>query len=313
MIELVRDLADWLPFALPLGLLASWKLRGGWRVVSLVLTLLAAIPSYAHYVEPRILRVKEADIWLDGAPERSGDTLKVLVMSDLHLTDLDYSMPIERIVKRAQGLDFEAVLIAGDLVRSLQPEAIPEAFRALTEFGKPVYVVLGNHDMGRPGRNLSLQLTAYIQSLPNVFILNNRTEILKVDDREVWITGTSDLWSRNIDYPTTQPPPGVARLLLTHNPDVAYDVPENVGYDLLLAGHTHGGQIRIPFIYKRYIPTTYPFDINLYRMPAQAGGKQVWITSGVGMSGVTMRFLIPPRIDIITLHLPDRPPAPVEG
>lgn len=268
--------------------------------------LVIAVPTYAHLVEPRILRIKTEEIWLPGAPDQSADTIRLLVFSDIHHNDRDYSMSLQRIRNKAKGLEFDAVLIAGDLVRSLSAEDIPAAFRSLSDFGKPVYVVLGNHDVGLPGRNLGLQLTGFIQSLPGVSILNDRTEILNVNGRDIWISGTSEFWQRKIQYPTSEPPDGVPRLILTHNPDVAFDIPAAVSSDLVIAGHTHGGQIRIPFVYQRYIPTDYPFDINLHEVSTQGGMRKVWVSSGLGMSGLTMRLFIPPRLDLITLHLPER-------
>ena len=73
----------------------------------------------------------------------------------------------------------------------------------------------------------------------------------------------------------------------------------------MLAGHTHGGQIRIPLLYKHMIPTRWPFDKGLYIYPSRTGGRLVYVTPGTGMVGLPMRFLMPPRIDILTVHLPE--------
>ncbi|MAK62660.1 MAG: hypothetical protein CMK09_16950 [Ponticaulis sp.] len=307
MIEFLKFLSGWLIWLFAIGCLMSLFTRGWLRGFSIFFTLMIAVPAYAHLIEPRILRVKTVDLTLPGAPAENGESLRLLLLADIHHNDHDYSMSVERVVREAKKLEFDAVLIAGDLVRSLQPEGISKTFEALGTFKKPVYVVLGNHDVGRPGQDLGLELTTYLNSLPNVHLLNNRTAILTVNGRDVWITGTSDLWERRIVYPTDNPPPGVPRLILTHNPDVAFDVPPDVEWDLMLSGHTHGGQVRIPTVYEHYIPTDYPFDINLHRVNVQSGEKQVWVTSGIGMSGLTMRFLIPPRLDLLTLHLPPQP------
>ncbi|MFH1514360.1 MAG: phosphohydrolase, partial [bacterium] len=86
-------------------------------------------------------------------------------------------------------------------------------------------------------------------------------------------------------------------IVLAHNPDTVYEFPEGVNVDLVLSGHTHGGQIRIPFLYKTQIPTIHPFDKGLYNV----NDIPVYVTSGIGMIGLPFRFLIPPQIEILEL------------
>ena len=100
-------------------------------------------------------------------------------------------------------------------------------------------------------------------------------------------------------------------ILLTHNPDTALLVPDDFAYDLMLAGHTHGGQVREPCLYQKALPVTGPFDRELHPLASPAGERLVCVTTGTGMAGVPLRFLMPPRVDILTIHLPAtcRPPA----
>ncbi|MEM6377444.1 MAG: hypothetical protein AAF705_04470 [Bacteroidota bacterium] len=93
--------------------------------------------------------------------------------------------------------------------------------------------------------------------------------------------------------------------LLTHNPDTALHVPQGVEYDLMLAGHTHGGQVRIPGLIDRVIPAAYPFDHGLHIYPSAEGDRLVYVTSGTGMIGLPLRFNMAPRIDLLTLHVPE--------
>ena len=93
-------------------------------------------------------------------------------------------------------------------------------------------------------------------------------------------------------------------MVLTHNPDSVYDAPRGA-VKLLLAGHTHGGQIRLPLVYRYVLPVKGPFDRGLY--PAvdwdadPEGRPAVFVTSGVGEIGLPMRLLNPPAIDWLTL------------
>ena len=89
-------------------------------------------------------------------------------------------------------------------------------------------------------------------------------------------------------------------VVLTHNPDTTLDYKTNHYPDLTLAGHTHGGQVRIPYLYKKIIPVRgdVPWDQGLYKFKEH----KVFVTSGIGEIGLPLRFLIPPAIDIIELY-----------
>jgi predicted MPP superfamily phosphohydrolase len=89
-------------------------------------------------------------------------------------------------------------------------------------------------------------------------------------------------------------------VVLTHNPDTTLDYMPNHYPDLTLAGHTHGGQVRIPYLYKKIIPVRgdVPWDQGLYTFE----DEKVFVTSGIGEIGLPLRFLIPPTIDILELY-----------
>ena len=82
-----------------------------------------------------------------------------------------------------------------------------------------------------------------------------------------------------------------ADLVIAHNADAAHDYPRGSRADLTVSGHTHGGQIRLPFIYRWFIPTHHKFDQGLYH----AGGYKVYVTSGTGMDVLPVRLFSPKR------------------
>jgi hypothetical protein len=87
-------------------------------------------------------------------------------------------------------------------------------------------------------------------------------------------------------------------LSLTHNPDLAYQYPTNSQADITISGHTHGGQIRLPWVYKLVIPSDYFFDAGLY----QVGNYPVFVSSGLGVVGLPMRFFRFPEINVLELN-----------
>ena len=310
MLKLIIYYGSWIAVpGLPLLLWATVKWRHPFRLVAALLFLAGCVLSYARFIEPRVLRIieHEIDLTTDGEPS---ETLRVALFGDTHIGIFGNAMPTRRIVKAINQQNVDAVFIAGDFTYWQSANELEVDFQALGDLNAPAYAVLGNHDVGFPGpKDISLALTGVLQSA-SVTLLHNRLEALRAGDATVYLLGTSDLWQGQQDFAPARGIPGDAPLfILTHNPDTALDVPAAIDYDLMLAGHTHGGQIRLPFLYKSQIPTRWPFDRGMHSFPSSTGEKPIYVTSGTGMVGLPMRFLIPPQIDILTVRIPARSTA----
>jgi predicted MPP superfamily phosphohydrolase len=168
-----------------------------------------------------------------------------------------------------------------------------------------VYAVLGNqddHELGgrRPGGSDS---SAVIEGLSRAGVSVIEWRIVTCG--KVAVAGIGDQWSGREDFRAAQAYRGAAPLiLLTHNPDTAFSVPPHLS-PLLLSGHTHGGQIRLPIVYRYAIPARWPFDRGFLKAAdwstQPAGRPAVFTTSGVGEIGLPMRLLNPPVIDLLLL------------
>ena len=265
---------------------------------------ITSILAYARFVEPRQLVTHRETIVLPGASE-SSPSIRIALFGDPHIGIFGNAMPVERIVARINAEDVDAVFLAGDLTYHPDPADIPEDFAALGNLDAPLFAVLGNHDVGFPGDDLTDALFAALEDGGGV-VVHNRAFEAELNGQEVVITGASDLWQRRQDFSfSSSLPAGKPVILLTHNPDTALVVPDDFAYDLMLAGHTHGGQVRIPGLYKKILPVTGPFDKELHRFASPAGERLVYVTTGTGMVGVPMRFLMPPRVDTLTINVPE--------
>jgi len=178
-------------------------------------------------------------------------------------------------------------------------------FATLKEIHGPIYAVLGNHDsheLAPPhGGDLPTAMVRDALTRAGVQLVDGRL----ADCGGVKIAGIGDLWTGNADFRAALAYRGAAPLvLLTHNPDLAYDVPRHLSR-LLLSGHTHGGQIRLPFIYRYVIPVKGPFDRGLLTAAQWSDDPvarpDVFTTSGAGEIGLPMRLLNPPAIDLLLL------------
>lgn len=293
----------WFPFAAA----CLWLIfRGGLRrrIVGAALLAVSAVPAYARFIEPRMLTVHEETLLLPGASEAS-PSIRIALFGDPHIGIFDNAMPVRRIVDRINAQDVDAVFLAGDLTYHPRAEDVAGDFAALADLDAPLFVVLGNHDVGFPGDDLTDALLAALGESGATFV-HNRAVDTEISGQRMIVSGASDLWQRRQDFSFSATlPEGVPVLLLTHNPDTALVVPESFRYDLMLAGHTHGGQLRLPFIYRSFLPVTGPFDKELHRFNSPGGERLVYVTTGTGMVGLPLRFLMPPRIDILKVHLPE--------
>jgi hypothetical protein len=168
-------------------------------------------------------------------------------------------------------------------------------------FDVPVRVgVLGNHDFARGSRRAralrgSLEARGFI-------VLENESVCLRFRDTPVWVAGLGDGATKRADMPKLVASlPGDAQpvLLVSHTPDAVTDMPAGV-FDLVLAGHTHGGQIALPFlnhvVLRVWAKTRY--DRGLY----DVGDVPMFVTKGLGMVGHHARFRAKPEIALLTLR-----------
>ena len=244
---------------------------------------------YARFIEPQIILTQITKI-------QTGFSARVVVISDIHLGVYKNNNFLKRIVKKINALqDIDFVLIPGDFTY-YPPADLQSLFSPLKEIKYPTYAVLGNHDSEKPGPPIQKALQSALES-HGVFFLHNTS--LKVKNKDITILGLGDRWAKEDDASqinrfTTKD----HLIVLTHNPDTIDEYDDSNIADLTIAGHTHGGQIRIPFLYKKMIKSQFGFDEGLYDTKV---GK-VFVSAGVGTIGLPMRFLIPPRIDVLELY-----------
>jgi len=185
--------------------------------------------------------------------------------------------------------------MAGDGSTSRRVE--PEVFGSvLKDFRAPlgVYSVLGNHDWWWDGPRVRRGLEAN-----GIKVLEDEVNEVKGRGVSLWLVGLADLWTRpqRIDQTIAKVPHGQPVIALTHNPDIFPRLPQRV--QLLLAGHTHGAQVRFPIIGTVVEP---PNSGQRYiRGHVFENNHHLFVTTGIGTSIVPIRFGVPPEIVLLTL------------
>lgn len=283
--------------AFPFLILMGWLWwRNKWRFLAAVGIVLSVLFIYSRFIEPYWLVVyhEKPDAEIVNIPKPLG--IKVAVVSDIHLSLHKREDFLERIVKAINTEQPDFVLIPGDFTYAISKQELAVMFAGLEDIEAPVYAVTGNHDGRHPGEFTSEEVRKTLQPF-DVHTIDNKVEHINVRDKDITIVGLSDLWEGESDYTlVNRIQEEDFTIILTHNPDSAYELPSHKA-DLLVAGHTHGGQIRIPFVYPKVIPTDHPFDRGWYKVK----GMPVFVTSGAGEVGLPMRLGVPPEVVIVEL------------
>ena len=255
--------------------------------VCVLLLLICLLGIWVRFVEPQLLFVRETSIHV-------GFTSRIAVISDLHLGPLKSEKFLRRVIQRMNTLDVDYVLVAGDWTYEPETEDLDRLFQPFAELKIPVYGVLGNHDVERPGPPLRKELVEILER-NGVNMLNNEIVSLK----NFALVGFGDLWSAEDDTSILNTLSANENIItLMHNPDTLDKFQSPILHGLSVAGHTHCGQVRIPFFYKKAIPTRGEYDKGYTEEP---NGK-LFITCGVGETALSLRFLNPPTIDILNLR-----------
>ncbi|WP_296281761.1 metallophosphoesterase [Pseudoxanthomonas sp.] len=269
-----------------------WRLRHrharGWLVLLLAGCLLFA---WARFVEPQRIRVQQTVLDGTGAP------LRLVLISDIHLGVYKDAAYLRRLVDRINTLQADAVVIAGDFTYEPDGASLQAMFAPLAGLRRPSYAVLGNHDQQAPGPDIDTELRAALAG-HGVTVIEGTSVTLG----GFRLAGLGDRWADRDDPGfLSGVPSALPTLVLTHNPDSAIrlDPRQTV---LVLAGHTHGGQIRLPWIYRHVIPSRYGFDRGEQYLATPEGRVRVYTTVGTGEIGLPMRLFNPPTIDLLDLR-----------
>jgi predicted MPP superfamily phosphohydrolase len=278
----------------------KWLKRISLGILALLLVI-AGMTAYAYYIEPRRLTVYRADLKV---PNFSAglNGLKIVAISDIHGGSNNVpEAKLRKIVELANAQEPDLIVLLGDYVSQIEGRSSPlkmpvetiaenlKGFRA--KYG--VYGVIGNHDWWYDDKKVTEELEK-----AGIDILENEIEPIKIGNETVWLWGIEDYWrARRVPIENS-----FAKILdkkniiaITHNPDSLLKAPEEIS--VMLAGHSHGGQIWIPF----YGRKNFSSDQRFVYGPTQVDGKHVFVTAGIGTSVYSFRFLTPPEIAVITL------------
>lgn len=255
-----------------------------------------ALNFYAFGIEPYTLKMEH--ITMRTRLNGTVGTLKAVQFTDVHLGEGGSLMRLQRLVNEIMQQKPDVIFFTGDLIDdpksyhgSKQAGAILRKLRA--PYGK--FAVLGNHDYrnGMVKKGIGL-----LENGGFIFLHNSLGEFITKAGMKVQVIGLADTEYDTPDYsviPYSEE--NQVQIVLTHEGDFAQDIAARCP-DIILAGHSHGGQIRIPFI-GAPVRTKHAkiYERGIY----QVGRSILYLDSGVGVSGMRARFLAPPQFTVMQI------------
>ncbi len=278
-------LSFWLLSYLSYKIYKKWFKKNKKNIIYLLVTL---VFIYSRFIEPNIITIQKTqiDVWFKA---------NILILSDLHLWIYNSEDFLERIVKKVNKIkNIDFVIIPWDSIfYPNSKEELDSLFLPLSKIKQPIYLTFWSHDFETETINKDDLIKTFTKY--NINILDNKG--IKIKNINIlW------LWDNEISDDKIELIKGYSKnqnlLVIAHNPDTTLAYKNNDIPDVTISGHTHGWQIRIPFIYKYVIPCNWDFDEGFYNY----NNNKLFVTSWLGEVLLPMRLFIPPVIDILELR-----------
>lgn len=270
------------------------------RILIFFIMFLILICIYSIYIEPKWIRVKNHTITLD---KTNGQAIKIVQFSDTQLGEFFSLKQLEEVVDKINETSPDIVIFTGDLIDNASNysdiDKIPRILSKIkATYGK--YSIYGNHDYGGGG----VRYYSSIMTESGFKILKNSSASLKIASTNIKLFGADDNLMSRYDLNSTLK--GISskdiNLLLIHEPDIIDDF-KDYPIDLAFAGHSHGGQVRIPFygplksnvLAEKYTHGFYTID--------NKRKTKLYVNTGLGNTKLPFRFGNIPEITVFTITI----------
>lgn len=293
----------------------------------LILGALIAVLLVWGLVEPYFVNLEEEEAVIPNLPE-AWENEKIAVIGDFQIGMwLDNASTVEQMAEKLVELNPSAVLFLGDYIyhsvdnHAKERQRVKELIKPLTDSDIPVFAVLGNHDYGMasqtadPNEELAQEMKSVLQEIGITVLHNEAVPLTHTDggleqenpsSESLYLVGLGAAWPENANPSSAFDgvPDSAARFVMMHNPETFGTLPAESA-PVSVAGHTHGGQMRIPgtpeWSYTALLNDKQ--DDHMYGWIDDYGatGNHLYINPGIGFSILPLRINCPPEITLFTL------------
>jgi predicted MPP superfamily phosphohydrolase len=263
---------------------------------------------YGSEIERHWIEITHRDAFLPGLPQ-AFDGFRFAQLSDIHIDEYTEPFFLREAIHQINKMNPDAVFLTGDFVtHGLLPKklAIASAWQCANLLNRLKcphrYAILGNHDVMTSPEDVTEALTANA-----ITVLDNAHVPIERAGARFWLAGVDDPVEGEPD-PDLAIPQSIRNIahepivLLCHAPDYVDDLlitPVGQAPSLMLSGHTHGGQVRMPFVGATILP---PLGHKYVEGWFRFGNLQLYVNRGLGTVGIPVRFDCPPEITLFTLR-----------
>jgi predicted MPP superfamily phosphohydrolase len=259
------------------------------------LVAVSATTAYASFVEPYSYQLSTTDIFIRDLPD-AFEGFRIAQVTDVHHSRIVSIEEVLRVVRLAQSAQADLIALTGDYTTAYRRYIEPCA-EALGTLSAPhgVFAVLGNHD-----HYTDPQLTTRALERAHINVLNNANTVIRRGTDTLQLIGIDDWgwnaadWLRAFHGTDAKRP----SLLLSHQPRVL-DLPQTGSVSLIISGHTHGGQISLPFV---GAPARFSKELKYLDGLYRRDRTQLYVSRGTGVIGLPLRLGVPPEIALLRLR-----------
>lgn len=280
-----------------------------------LLLIAGGLLAYAFFIEPNRLVVKEAEVRVKDW-DKTFDGFRIVLISDIHGgSNFIHEEKIRAVVQKANEQNADLIVLLGDYISQrwenradlkMPMETVADNLKGLqAKYG--VYAILGNHDYwyNNDVVRRELQRVGYT-------VLYDQMVKIEKDGKSFRLLGLKDIietaswkrYSNDAKNALNNSDADGKIVALTHNPDaiIMLSGEQSISKDfaLMLSGHTHGGQVYLPFIGAPIVPSS--FGQRYAQGEVTENGVKMFITTGIGTSILPVRFNIPPEIVVLTVR-----------
>ncbi len=269
------------------------------KIVLLLMILICLLIGYAFKIEPTRTVINTYDL-----NEDKGESVKVAQISDIQVSETYTIEELNGLVQKVNKLSPDIIVFTGDLFENFsayQPKQ--QVTESLSKLKAPLgkYAIWGNRDYGGGAVRI------YEDVLTNsgfTLLKNSGVNVTVSNGKKLFIGGLDDglLGNPDIDHMLAEmETDSDYEIVLMHEPDLA-DLLKDTSVDLLLAGHSHGGQVQIPFIKTVTTALAEKYNDGFYTIN-NSNGMQLYVNTGIGTSRIPARFMVPPEISVFNINL----------
>lgn len=268
----------------------------------------AALALYSGEVERHWLDITRHEVALPGL-SAAFDGMKIAQLTDIHFENFTEPFFLRHAIAEINRFQPDAVFLTGDFITadSLTPKIAPHSlWKCATLLAtlecRSLYAILGNHDMFFGAKKVIFALSEH-----GITVLRNSNLPLERPGGRIWLAGVEDPFAGHPNLDLAIPAairevPNEPVILLCHGPDFADRLmahPAGRSVSWMLSGHTHGGQVRIPFLGPLILP---PMGRKYVEGWFRFDQMQLYVNRGLGALGVPFRFCCPPELAFFTLR-----------